>query len=102
MDEQRGLGEKCFEVKKRNKGYYVYRSTTFWDKQSKKRRKKSSYVGVLDGEKGLVRGKREAGSLRSVTVRYGNALLLDWALKDLVGPLEDAFGGLWPSVYALV
>jgi hypothetical protein len=103
VDEQRELGEKCIEIKRRNNGYYVYRSTTFWDKVSKKRRKKSSYIGVLDREKGLVTGKRDFDNLREVTVReYGNSLLLDWALQDLVVPLEDAFGGLWPTVYALV
>ncbi len=103
VEEQRGLGEKCLEVKQRNHGYYVYRSTTFWDKQSKKRRKKSSYIGVLDREKGLVQGKKDVEKLRGVSVReYGNSLLLDWALRDLVGPLEDAFGRLWPTVYALV
>lgn len=103
VDGQRALGEKCIEVKKRNNGYYVYRSTTFWDKQSKKRRKRSSYVGVLDEKNGLVPGKKGLDSLRRVSVReYGNSLLLDWALQDLVVPLEDAFGGLWPTVYALV
>jgi len=103
VEEQRALGEKCIEIKKRNNGYYVYRSTTFWDKQSKKRRKKSAYVGVLDEKRGLVPGKKDLEKLRKVSVReYGNSLLLDWALHDLVMPLENAFGELWQTVYALV
>jgi transposase len=99
---RREQGEKCIEIKQSGNGYYVYRSTTFWDKQLKKRRKKTSYVGVLDRDKGLVPARRDLDSLSRVSVReLGNSLLLDWALQDLVGPLEDAFGELWHSVYAL-
>jgi len=103
VEEKRAQGEKCIEIKQNGKGYYVYRSTTFWDKNSKKRRKKSSYIGVLDREKGLVPGKKEIDILHHVSVsEYGNCLLLDWALQDLVGPLEDSFGELWQTIYALV
>ena len=81
LEERRAQGEKCLEIKQNGQGYYVYRSTTFWDKTAKKRRKKSSYIGVLDREKGLVPARKELDVLSSVSVReYGNSLLLDWAL----------------------
>jgi transposase len=103
VEERRACGEKCIEIKQSGNGYYVYHSTTFWDKNAKKRRKKSLYVGVLDKEKGLVPAKKEIDNLSRVSVReYGNSLLLDWAMQDLVEPLEDSFGELWHTVYALV
>jgi len=94
LEEQRRKGEKCLEVKKIGTNYYVYRSTTYWDKKEKKRRKRSEYVGKLTQEGLIV--KRE----KKVTVKqYGNALLLHYAMKDLI-PMLKAFDS-WKEIYAL-
>jgi len=45
IEEQKRRGTKCMEVKKIGNNYYVYRSTTYWDKKEKKRKKRSEYVG---------------------------------------------------------
>jgi len=58
LDEQRRKGERCLEVKKIGNNYYVYRSTTYWDKKEKRRRKKSEYVGKLTQE-GLAEKKEK-------------------------------------------
>jgi hypothetical protein len=48
VKEQRDQGVKCLEVKMRGKMYYVYHSSTYWDKALKKPRKISKYLGALD------------------------------------------------------
>ena len=94
IEEQRRKGEKCLEVKKVGNNYYVYRSTTYWDKREKKRRKKSEYVGKLTPE-GLIEKKEK----RVMVKQYGNALLLHHAMKDLI-PMLKAFDS-WKEIYAL-
>ena len=41
VNEQRRKGAKGLEVKYLNKNYYVYRSTSYWDRNLRKVRKKS-------------------------------------------------------------
>ena len=55
VKEQRDQGVKCLEVKMRGKRYYVYHSSTYWDKALKKPRKISKYLGALDPDKGLIK-----------------------------------------------
>jgi transposase len=101
--EQRRLGKKGIEVKEISGNYYVYHSTTYWDKELKKRRKVSEYIGKLDRVKGLVEGiKRSitATNLRGIK-EYGNAVLFDRLLSDMRSYLADAFPGEWEEVYAL-
>ena len=94
IEEQKRRGTKCMEVKKIGNNYYVYRSTTYWDKKEKKRKKRSEYVGKLTPE-GLVEKKE-----KRVTVKqYGNALLLHHAMKELI-PLLKVFDS-WKEIYAL-
>jgi len=81
----------------------VYRSTTFWDKAGRKRRKRSSYLGKLDRESGFVESRRPVKSSimpRSV-FRYGDALLLGRALDALRPLLKEAFGAIWEGIYAM-
>lgn len=101
--EQRKNGEKGLEIKKFSKGYYVYRSTTYWDKELKKRRKKSVYLGKLDRKKGLIESQKIIISnkrIRSIW-EYGNSSLLNFAMQDLVSLLQTAFGEIWEEIYAL-
>lgn len=101
--EQRRQGKKGIEVKEISGNYYVYHSTTYWDKELKKRRKVSEYIGKLDRTKGLVEGiKRSitATNLRGIK-EYGNAVLFDRLLSDMRSFLADAFPGEWEEVYAL-
>ena len=94
--EQRKKGKRCIEVKKIGNNYYVYRSTTYWDKSEKRRRKKSEYLGKLTPE-GMVRRKEEK---KKVTVKqYGNALLLHHAMRELIPKLK-VFDS-WREIYAL-
>ncbi|MDG7011329.1 MAG: hypothetical protein JRN57_04330, partial [Nitrososphaerota archaeon] len=103
LKRQRAKGEKCIEIKPRDSGYYVYRSTTVWDREGRRRKKHSSYLGSLDRERGLVRSSRPVKSLimpRNV-FRYGDALLLNRALDALAPLLRSAFPGIWEEIYAM-
>ena len=82
VKKQRESGEKGIEIKKQANSYYVYRSTTYWDKKAKKRRKKSTYIGKLSRD-----GLREKKEKRVTVKQYGNAVLLQEAMKDIVTSL---------------
>jgi len=102
--EQRRQGKKGLEIKEISNHYYVYHSTTYWDKELKKRRKISEYIGKLDRLKGLIEGVKRsitATNLRSVK-EYGNSVLFDRLLGDMRLCLANAFEGEWEEIYALV
>ncbi|MBO8144618.1 MAG: transposase [Thermodesulfobacterium sp.] len=94
VKKQRESGEKGIEIKKQANSYYVYRSTTYWDKKAKKRRKKSTYIGKLSRD-----GLREKKEKRVTVKQYGNAVLLQEAMKDIVPSLK-VFES-WEEIYAL-
>ena len=103
LSEQRKLGKKGLEIKDINNNYYVYHSTTYWDKQIKKRRKISEYIGKLDRTKGLIEGVKRsisAENLRGIK-EYGNSILFERMLTDLRPCLENAFPEDWEEIYAL-
>jgi transposase len=102
--EQRRQGKKGLEIKEISSHYYVYHSTTYWDKELKKRRKISEYIGKLDRLKGLIKGAKRsitAANLRSVK-EYGNSVLFDRLLGDMRLCLANAFESEWEEIYALV
>ena len=101
--EQRGKGEVGLEVKELNTGFYVYRSTTYWDKELKKRRKKSNYLGVLDCNNGLALSKKpiiSASHIRTIW-NYGTAAILNHAIQELIPPLQEAFPDIWEEICVL-
>jgi len=102
VNEQRRKGAKGLEVKYLNKNYYVYRSTSYWDKNLRKVRKKSTYIGRLDRERGLIQSSQKYRSNvypKSVKT-YGDAMLLNIALNDLIPLLKENFD-FWEDIYAL-
>src|SRR5664279_1923934 len=88
LAKQRELGEKGLEVKKFSNGYYLYRSTTYWDKALKKRRKKSAYIGRLDKNKGLIESQKTVISSKRVRSiwEYGNTALLNYCFDSKINP----------------
>jgi hypothetical protein len=58
LEAQRNKGVKCLEIKQRGEKYYVYYSTTHWDKEQKKAIKTSKYLGKLDQELGFIESKK--------------------------------------------
>jgi len=99
---RRARGEKGLEVKKLNNSFYVYRSTTIWIKEEKRRKKVSTYLGRLDPEQGLVEGEKHVARVRITSIKeQGNALLLDRLFEDIRPTLEDGFPSYWREMYAL-
>lgn len=103
LDERRAKGERCLEVKKVGVNHYVYRSTTRYNRETKKRDKVSVYLGVLDVETGLIKPKKDHRALLSVrNVReYGNSMILHNLMKKVKTVLEEAFPVDWRKLYAL-
>jgi hypothetical protein len=102
LKEQREKGSKGLEIKRIGSSYYVYRSTTVWDKEEKKRKKRSKYIGRLDEKNGL----QEKESMlvpasERVVKQYGNAVLLNRAMKEISDLLRDSFPNDWQELYAL-
>jgi hypothetical protein len=102
LKEQREKGSKGLEIKRIGSSYYVYRSTTVWDKELKKRKKRSKYIGRLDEHKGL----QEKESMliptaERVVKQYGNAVLLNRAMSEMLDQLRSAFPEDWKEIYAL-
>ena len=101
LKEQRDKGVKCLEVKMQGENHYVYHSTSYWDKELKKPRKTSKYLGKLDPEKGLIKsGTRQSQNIRNIT-EYGNSMLLSEMMKDLKPLLRKGFPDCWREVSAL-
>jgi hypothetical protein len=99
---RRSEGERGIEIKHFGSSYYVYRSTTVWDRESKKRRKRSTYLGKLDKERGFIGSKERFPRFRPRNIRqYGNAMLLHKAMQDLLPLLKEGFDELWQEIYAL-
>ena len=101
LKEQRDKGVKCLEVKMQGKNHYVYHSTSYWDKELKKPRKTSKYLGKLDPDKGLIKsGTIQSQNIRNIT-EYGNSMLLSEMMKDLKPLLREGFPDCWREVSAL-
>jgi transposase len=109
LETQRSEGEKCLEIKQRGKKYYVYYSTSHWDRERHKPIKTSKYRGILDRELGFIESKKTKAArskdmplpeVRSVT-EYGNAALLCEAMKDILPLLKEGFPEDWEEIYAL-
>ena len=105
LEERHKAGEKCLEIKVRGDCHYVYRSTSRYDKEIKKGRKVSVYLGKLDKEHGFVpKGEKpEANTTllpRSVT-DYGNSMILRNAMAEIKPLLMANFPDHWEELYAM-
>ena len=83
------------EVKRLNGNYYLYHSTTKYDKEKHGPRKVSDYIGRIT-ENGIV----ENDNSRSV-YEYGNSELIYSVSKDIIKLLKKYFPDTWESIYAI-
>jgi len=104
VKKQRDQSVKCLEVKMRGKRYYVYHSSTYWDKALKKPRKISKYLGTLDPDKGLIKScgshRIHPSDIRNIT-EYGNSMLLHETMKDVKPLLKEGFPDCWAEICAI-
>ena len=85
------------EVKLLNKNYYLYHSTTKWDKKEQKIKKVSVYIGRMT-PKGIIE-KQDSHSIRSI-YEYGNSQLLYDLSQEIIEPLKTAFYYRWEDILA--
>ena len=89
LERERARSGFPLEVKRIGSSYYLYRSTTRWDKREKRAKKVSSYLGKLT-PRGLVR-KGEARCSISV-YEFGAVRLLHKLIKEFLHEnLEEFF-----------
>ena len=85
------------EVKKLNNNYYLYHSTTRWDKKEQKVKKVSDYIGRIT-PKGVTE-KKKSNDTRSI-FEYGNSELLHLLAQDIIEPLKKSFYDRWKEIIA--
>ena len=91
IGEERGIP---VEVKQIGNSYYLYRDTTRWDREKKKRVRVSEYLGRIN-EHGLVEKNR-----RSI-YEFGNSELLLSVSEDIVPELKRRFPDHWKEILAM-
>ena len=89
------------EVKVLNRYYYLYHSTTRWDKKEKKVKKVTKYIGRIT-PKGVIE-RRSKNEIRTIH-EYGNSELLFRLAQELIDPLKRSFFYRWEGIiaYAIV
>lgn len=95
LDKERKKRKLPLEVKKLNGNYYLYRSTTRWDKTEKKVKKVTQYLGRIT-PKGII--ERNTLAPRREIYEYGNSQLLLQMAHDIKAPLARAFPQRWKEL----
>ncbi len=91
--EKRGIP---LEAKSLNGNYYLYHSTTKYDKREKKTKKVSGYIGRMTPE-----GVVEKNEIHRTVYEYGNSELIRVLSVDIVDLLKKHFPDSWNDIYAL-
>lgn len=81
--------EGCLELKNIKGKYYVYRATSEWDKQDKKVRKKTEYLGAINNEGIYVPKKHRVQESKQEIFEYGNGKLAHHFIKDMEAELKQ-------------
>jgi len=97
LQKEREIRKLPLEVKKLNNNYYLYRSTTHWDKKEKKVKKDSDYIGRIT-PKGVIE-KKKSNDVRSI-FEYGNSELLHILAQDIIEPLKKYYYDRWKEILA--
>ncbi|MBI4210854.1 MAG: transposase [Candidatus Diapherotrites archaeon] len=95
--KERKIRKMGLEARSYEGRYYLYRSTTRWDKQAKKVRKVSEYIGRMT-EKGVV--ERNALLSQRSVFEFGNSQLLLQMSEGIRKPLQEAFPSRWKELLA--
>jgi transposase len=86
------------EVKTRNTIHYLYKSTTVWDKKTKKRKRISKYIGKIT-RKGVIEANTLKLSPRTI-YEYSNGKLLSKIANDITPALENEFPNEYTEIIA--
>ena len=96
LEQERKRRNIPLEVKKLNGNYYLYHSTSKYDRETHSPRKVTEYIGRIN-ESGVVEARH---SSRSV-YEYGNSQLVYSLSSDIIRLLRKHFPDTWESLYAM-
>ncbi len=94
-----------FVYKKIGKNTYAYETTSYWDKEAKKVRKKTKYAGqVIDKDKKIFQKKQRAREQRRITLDFGDVYVTNKFLEqtEFAGLLKNTFPNTSNELLALV
>lgn len=97
LEQERKTRKIPLEVKELNKNYYLYKATTIWNKEKKKTKKVSEYIGRII-PKGIIE-KSQSRDIRSI-YEYGNSYFLNELSKDFLDHLKNSFYNNWQEIFA--
>ena len=94
---------------KRGNSIYVYRATSYWDKEKNQPRQKREYLGRIDTVTGEfikstgIKGKKAMSMMPKSSKDYGNIYLLDKISEKigLKGILKEIYPYRWNSILSL-
>lgn len=95
LERERKKRKIGLDVKIINNNYYLYHSTTKWDKELKKVKKVADYIGRLTPQ-GVVERKTELRTIHE----YGNGALLMKIAQEFSRDLQEAFPYRWKELLA--
>jgi len=84
------------EVKQLNENYYLYHSTSRYDRERRGPKKVSEYIGRIT-EKGVM----ESRHVERTVYEYGNSQLVYSLSGEIIQALRKHFPETWESIYAL-
>lgn len=97
LRQERKTRKIPLEAKLLNKNYYLYKSTTVWNKEKGKIKKVSEYIGRIT-PKGVIE-KSQSKNIRSI-YEYGNSYFLHELSKDFLDHLKNSFYNHWQEILA--
>jgi hypothetical protein len=96
VEEERKKRNIPLEAKLLNGNYYLYRSTSRYDRITRKAVKVSDYIGRITKD-----GITEKGKDTRSIYEYGNSALVHSLSGDLIARLQKYFPDRWSDLYAL-
>ena len=96
VDEERKKRDVPLEAKLLNGNYYLYRSTSRYDRTGKKTIKVSEYIGRITKD-GIIEKCKDTRSI----YEYGNSALVYSLSADMIARLQKYFPDRWADLYAL-
>jgi transposase len=99
VEKEKASRKVPLEVKRRGNRYYLYMSTSRWDRELKRRKKLSRYIGRITKE-GVIETDRTKHNARSI-YEYGNGKLAASMAEELVEPLKQAFPEDYREIIAM-
>ena len=96
VDEERKKRNVPLEAKLLNGNYYLYRSTSRYDRTGKKTIKVSEYIGRITKD-GIIEKCKDTRSI----YEYGNSALVYSLSADMIARLQKYFPDRWADLYAL-